>query len=167
MGKKNWENYIKHGYKGLKNAFFGLLWFSTPCPSGEKINLEGGGSSKSTIYNIYPCLNMSWFPGSTCTTTRCRRTSLWERWWPRLTRPSLRCSGITYKNVLILTRDEEDPVLAWMNVLNNFKSFFCFHTFGVRRTIDVLDSFKNLPSFRGTEPRIRFLVKTGSSYLSM
>ena len=28
-----------------------------------------------------------------------------------------------------------------MNVLDNFKSLlFCFHTFGVRRTIDVLDS---------------------------
>ena len=53
---------------------------------------------------------------------------------------------------------EEDPVLAqktgsgalylkrflkvyFMNILDNFKSIlFCFHTFGVRRTIDVLDS---------------------------
>ena len=55
---------------------------------------------------------------------------------------------------------DEDPVLAkkpdpglctsnegrflkvyWMNILDNIKSLlFCFHTFGVRRTIDVLDS---------------------------
>ena len=57
-----------------------------------------------------------------------------------------------------LTRDE-DPVLAkkpdpglftskagrflkvyWMNILNNLKKSFCFYTFRVRRTIDVLDS---------------------------
>ena len=30
-----------------------------------------------------------------------------------------------------------------MNILDNFKSIlFCFHTFGVRRSIDVLDSEK-------------------------
>ena len=29
----------------------------------------------------------------------------------------------------------------WLNILDNFKSLlFCFHTFGVRRSIDVLDS---------------------------
>ena len=30
-----------------------------------------------------------------------------------------------------------------MNILDNFKSlFYCLHTFGVRRSIDILDSVK-------------------------
>ena len=82
----------------------------------------------------------------------------------------------------------------WMDVSDDFKSLLsCFHTFGVRRTIDVLDSenqhgsgqirtrsgalgltgdvwhqkykTKKSPLVWGTEPRIRFLAKTGSSSL--
>ena len=41
-----------------------------------------------------------------------------------------------------------------MNILDNFESLlFCFHTFGVRRTIDVLDS-ENQPGSGSVKIRI-------------
>ena len=47
----------------------------------------------------------------------------------------------------------------WMNILDNIKIIlFCFHTFGVRRTIDVLDS-ENQPG--------SVQIRTGSGALGL
>ena len=47
------------------------------------------------------------------------------------------------------------------NILDNFKSLlFCFHTFGVRRTIDVLDS-ENQPGSGSVQ------IRTGSGALGL
>jgi len=47
----------------------------------------------------------------------------------------------------------------WMNILDNSKSLlFCFHTFGVRRTIDVLDSKNQSVSGK---------IRTGSGALGL
>ena len=54
------------------------------------------------------------------------------RFWPKKTDPGLCTSN-------------EGRILEVykMNILDNFKRFFfCFHTFGVRRTVDVLDPEK-------------------------
>ena len=51
-----------------------------------------------------------------------------------------------------------------MNILDNFKSlFFCFHTFGVRRTIDVLDS-ENQPGSGNIQTGSEALGLTGDVY---
>ena len=52
-----------------------------------------------------------------------------------------------------------------MNILDNIKSLlFCFHTFGVRRTIDVLDS-ENQPG--SGSAKIRTGSGTGSGALGL